>query len=207
MALPAAPQLEPLAPPAPAAPLGGPSESLAPQVEDLAPQVEDLPSLSIDHVRQALLRSGLATDPAVLGPVDFSDGATMIPHAHATLLAVMVDPSSKGAEKVSAADSILDRYGSPRKRVDQGGGSKQVIFNLSPDAFAGVAQGIAALAGGLNEPLPTSPPAPRNVSPVHGPGPSSNQSNPNPNPSGQARGFGQASPRGSGQAPPREEGQ
>lgn len=152
---------------------------------------EDLPSRSIDQDRQALLRSGLNTDPALLGTIDLDDGTTMIPAAHATLVSVMLDPMSKGAEKVSAADSILDRYGTPRKRVDQGGGSKQVIFNLSPDAFAGVAQGIAALAGGLSDsPLPAPPPAPRQVSPVHGDG-----SSPNSPPSGKARGAGQAGGR------------
>lgn len=153
------------------------------------PEVDDLASRSIDHDRQALLRGGLATDPATLGAIDLDDGATMVPVAHATLVSVMTDPMSKGAEKVSAADSILDRYGSPRKRVDQGGGSKQVIFNLSPDAFAGVAQGIAALAGGLaNEPLPALPPAPRNVSPVHGPGPEEGRP-PKSNPSDSVRGV------------------
>jgi hypothetical protein len=156
------------------------------------PEVDDLPSRSIDSDRQALLRGGLATDPSTLSSIDLDDGTTMVPAAHATLLSVMTDPTSKGAEKVSAADSILDRYGSPRKRVDQGGGSKQVIFNLSPDAFAGVAQGIAALAGGLNaDPLPAPPSSTRDVSPVHGSRPDPRQSpgprDPGPPPSGRPR--------------------
>jgi hypothetical protein len=78
--------------------------------------------------------------------MDLDSPDRLVPRARRALADIMDDPMEEAKDRVNAADSILDRYGEPRKKFELGG-SRIVNLNVPAAAFSAALAGMANVFG------------------------------------------------------------
>jgi len=76
--------------------------------------------------------------------LDMDDPSTLVPEARQALVDIMRDPGEKASDRREAADSILDRYGEPRRKFEMGGG-KTLNIQLPPEAVIGALGALSSM--------------------------------------------------------------
>jgi hypothetical protein len=105
--------------------------------------------------RQALLSTA---DILAMGPAVSVPGSALVPLAHQTIAEIMVSDATAAA-RLAAAESVLDRWGTPKRKEIVGGNT--MILNFAPEAAAKAIQAMATVFSPKEAPidvLPSIPP-------------------------------------------------
>lgn len=78
--------------------------------------------------RQALLSTA---DILAMGPAVSVPGSALVPLAHQTIAEIMVSDATPAA-RLAAAESVLDRWGTPKRKEMIGGNT--MVLNFPPEA-------------------------------------------------------------------------
>ena len=102
--------------------------------------------------RMAALDAAASLPPEGQEPLSpLEDGSTLVPLAHAVLKDIMLFSDAK--ERRAAADSILDRFGQPRRKEDLGSARNTLVLNFPPDQAAKALGGLLKV---FNKELPSA---------------------------------------------------
>lgn len=104
--------------------------------------------------RQALLSTA---DILAMGPAVSVPGSALVPLAHQTIAEIMVSDANAPA-RLAAAESVLDRWGTPKRKEIVGGNT--MILNFAPEAAAKAIQAMATVFSPKEAPIDVLPSVP-----------------------------------------------
>jgi len=104
--------------------------------------------------RQALLSTA---DILAMGPAVSVPGSALVPLAHQTIAEIMVSDAI-AATRLAAAETVLDRFGTPKRKEVIGGNT--MILNFAPEAAAKAIQAMSTVFSHKEAPIDVLPSIP-----------------------------------------------